>query len=140
MASVPVTLVGNVASAPEVQTTAGGKAFVRFRVATNERYRDQGGEWRDHEAVFWDVEAWEAVAQSIGEHLNVGDPVIVTGPMRSQSWETEQREKRVRRFVKCEAIGRDLVRGARKAARAAAAETAAPAVPAPDGDDWSTES
>lgn len=134
MAAVPITLVGNVATAPEVRTTPNGTHYVRFRIATNERYRDKAGEWKDHEATFWDVEAWGDVASAIGEDVAVGAPVIATGPMRSQSWQTEDGEKRVRRFVKVEAIGPDL---ARRKRRGSADQPEAP-TEAPS--DWASES
>ncbi len=133
MAAVPVVLVGNVATAPEVKTTPSGTHYVRFRVATNERYRDKEGEWKDHEATFWDVEAWGDVASVIGTDIKVGAPVIVTGPMRSQSWQNEDGEKRVRRFVKVEAIGHDLARRRRGASGDQPAPVEAPA-------DWASES
>lgn len=139
MAASNVTLVGNVATAPEVNETPSGKKFVRFRVATNERYRDQAGEWKDHEPVFWDVEAWGDLAEAIGAQFAVGDAVVAAGPFRSQTWQTEQNEKRTRRYVKLDAIGPDLARPKRPA-KAQQPEAKAPAATEPPADDWASES
>lgn len=137
MAATIMTLVGNIATAPEVQATRSGKKFVRFRIATNERYRDQAGEWQEHEAVFHDVEAWGDLAELIGAQLATGAPVLATGPLRAQSWQTEEGQKRVRKYVKLDAIGPDLARV--RPVGNKAPEATQPPAEQPD-EDWSSES
>lgn len=140
MSAVPVTLVGNVATDVEPTKTATGKQFVRFRVATNERYRDQAGEWQSHDAVFWDCEAWNGRAEALAENFRKGSPVIVTGVMRSQSWKTDDGEARTRRYVKVEAFGPNLA-AVKRETPAAQAESSEAAPAADDAaDEWAAES
>ena len=42
-----VILVGNLGKDPEVKFTPSGVPVAKFSLATNERYKDKGGEWQD---------------------------------------------------------------------------------------------
>ena len=142
MSAVNVHLVGNIATETDAQNTPTGKTFVRFRVATNERYRDNTGEWKSGEPVFWDCEAWNAPAQAIAANLTKGEPVIVVGIIRSQNWKTEDGQQRTRRFVKVEAVGPNLAVPRKKADAAAPAAPAgeAPAEEPDAAEEWAAES
>src|ERR1041384_7492013 len=52
-----VILVGNLGKDPEVKFTPSGVPVAKFSLATNERYKDKGGEWQDrtewHNTVDW---------------------------------------------------------------------------------------
>jgi len=55
-----VILVGNVGKDPEVKYTPSGTALAKFRIATNERFKDKSGEWQDPHGV--------------AQHFGVGAP------------------------------------------------------------------
>jgi single-strand DNA-binding protein len=42
-----VILVGNVGKDPEMKYTPNGVPVAKFSLATNERFKDKSGEWRD---------------------------------------------------------------------------------------------
>ena len=88
-----ITIVGNVTREPELRFTPSGQANTRFGVAVNRRWQDRGGEWQ--EAVsFFDVVAWREMAENIGQSLQKGSRVIVTGRLEQRSYETKEGQKR----------------------------------------------
>ncbi|MFN8016345.1 MAG: single-stranded DNA-binding protein [Acidimicrobiia bacterium] len=88
-----ITLVGNVTREPELRFTPTGQANTRFGIAVNRRWQDRGGEWQ--EAVsFFDVVAWREMAENIGQSLQKGSRVIVTGRLEQRSYETKEGQKR----------------------------------------------
>lgn len=75
-----VRLTGFLGGAPEERTFGEDKSLARVSIATNERYRDQQGEWHTntqwHSLVFWDGLAKYAV-----EHLQKGTEVSIEGKL-----------------------------------------------------------
>ncbi len=88
-----ITIIGNVTREPELRFTPSGQANTRFGVAVNRRWQDRAGEWQ--EAVsFFDVVAWREMAENIGQSLQKGSRVIVTGRLEQRSYETKEGQKR----------------------------------------------
>ncbi len=88
-----ITIIGNVTREPELRFTPSGQANTRFGVAVNRRWQDRGGEWQ--EAVsFFDVVAWREMAENIGQSVQKGSRVIVTGRLEQRSYETKEGQKR----------------------------------------------
>jgi single-strand DNA-binding protein len=55
MANNTVTLVGNLADAPQPFTDKNGKISYRLRLATTDSYKDESGAWKQKEAVWHTV-------------------------------------------------------------------------------------
>lgn len=100
------TLVGNLTRDPELKFTPAAKAVVEFGLAVNRRWQ-VGDEWKE-EASFFNVNAWESLAENIAESLVKGDRVIVVGELRQRSWETDDGQKRSVVEVKATSVGPDL--------------------------------
>jgi single stranded DNA-binding protein len=125
MAISTATLVGNLVADPELRYTPNGTPCATFRVATNGRYRDDQGAWKDLEAVYWHCEAWKESAEIIANEFKQGMPVIVTGTHGTKNWETKEGEKRSRLIVKVDAMGHNTLLAMR---RKLAAVSSAPAM------------
>ena len=81
-----VMLIGRLTRDPEVKTTTGGAALCTFGLATNERYKDDGG--NQHEVTcFVEVEAWRKLAEICGQYLKKGREVFIAGKLHFHSWE-----------------------------------------------------
>jgi len=65
-----------------------------FRLAVNQRIRQDDGTWRDGETNFFRVNAWREQAENIAESLAKGNRAVVLGRLRTRSWETPEGEKR----------------------------------------------
>lgn len=88
-----VRIVGNLTADPEARFTPGGKAIASFSIAHNRKWKDASGNDQE-ETSFFDVVAWETLAENIVESLHKGDRVLVDGRLLQRSWETPENEKR----------------------------------------------
>ena len=72
------TVVGNLASEVSLRTTASGRAFVSFRIASNPRkFNRATNQWVDSDPNYLTVTCWGALAENAQESLKKGDPVVV---------------------------------------------------------------
>jgi single-strand DNA-binding protein len=89
-----VTVIGNCTRDPELRFTPSGMAVASFGMAVNRRWQNrQTNEWE--EAVsFFDVTAWQQLAENVAESVAKGTRVVVAGRLDQRSWETQDGEKR----------------------------------------------
>ena len=102
-----VTLIGNLVDDPELRFTPSGVALAKIRLAVNRRWRGQDGEWQEATSFFTGT-VWREQAESVGESLQKGARVIVSGRLEQRSWETEQGEKRSVVEIQIDEIGPSL--------------------------------
>lgn len=84
-------LKGNLARDPElreVQTNGKSTFVVNFTIAVSREYTKASGE-KDKITTFVPCEAWDSGAEMIGRSLKKGDPVMVEGSLRNDSWEKD---------------------------------------------------
>jgi single-strand DNA-binding protein len=100
-----VILVGNLGRDPEVKFTPSGVPVAKFSIATNERYKDKGGEWQDR-TEWHNIVAWQRLAEIAGEYVKKGSKIYIEGRLQTSTWEDKQSgEKRYR----TEVVASDLV-------------------------------
>src|SRR5262249_6709017 len=88
-----VFLMGNLTRTPELRYTPSGTAVADLRLAVNRNYTTQSGEKRD-EVCFLTVVVWGKQAESCGEYLDKGSPIMVEGRLQTRDWETKDGQKR----------------------------------------------
>jgi single-strand DNA-binding protein len=103
-----VVIVGNLVDDPELRYTPNGAAVANFRVAVNRRFQDASGQWKDGETSFFRINAWRTLAENVAESLTKGSRVIVSGRLRSRSWETPEGETRSAVEVEADEVGPSL--------------------------------
>ena len=81
-----VTIIGNTGQEPEMRFTPNGKAVTSFSVATNWVYSSPEGE-RRQETEWFNVVAWNRLAEQCNQFLSKGKLVYVEGRMRTRNWE-----------------------------------------------------
>lgn len=114
----PITIVGNLASDPELRFTPSGAALVKFSVASTPRSYDKtSGQWQDGTAMFLRCTAWRDLAQHIAESLTKGMRVVVTGRLRQHNWQTPEDENRSMLGLEVDDIGPSLRFATAKAER-----------------------
>ena len=107
-----VTLVGFVAQDPSIRTTPTGKLLTKVRVGTTPRYRDGAtGQWRDAETSYYNVSCWSRLADHVRASLHKGDPVIVKGRFRTNTFEDKNGQLRTSIEITADTVGHDLSRG-----------------------------
>jgi single-strand DNA-binding protein len=103
-----VVIVGNLTDDPELRYTPAGAAVANFRVAVNRRTKDESGQWKDGETSFFRVNAWRSLAENVAESLTRGSRVVVTGRLRSRTWENPEGETRSAVEIEADEIGPSL--------------------------------
>ncbi len=107
-----VTLVGFVAQDPNIRTTTTGKLVTKVRVGATPRFRDNAtGQWRDGETSYFNVSCWSRLADHVRASLHKGDPVIVKGRFKTNSFEDKNGQLRTSIEITADTVGHDLSRG-----------------------------
>ena len=88
-----VFLIGNLVRPPELRYTPSGTAVADMRLAVNRNYTTQSGEKRE-DTCFLTVVVWGKQAESCGEYLDKGSPILVEGRLQTRDWETKDGQKR----------------------------------------------
>lgn len=88
-----ITLTGNLTADPELRFTPSGKPLAKLTIACNDRRKNEAGDWVDGDTTFLDVTSWRN-AEGIAEQLKKGDAVVVTGQLKSRTYETKEGDKR----------------------------------------------
>jgi single-strand DNA-binding protein len=104
-----LTIIGNLTGDPELRFTPSGAAVANFTVASTPRTFDrQSNDWKDGETLFMRCSVWREVAENVAESLHKGTRVLVTGRLRSRSYETKEGEKRTVVEMEVDEIGPSL--------------------------------
>lgn len=77
-------LFGNLTADPELRSTASGTNVASFDVASNRRYKDRNGEWKDAAPSFIHVNAWEAKGDFVARYFKKGSCILLAGSVRSR--------------------------------------------------------
>lgn len=86
-----VILIGNLTKDPEVRYTPGGTPVATVAIAVNSRYK-QGDDSKE-ETLFIDAVVFGKQAETCGQYLSKGRPVLVEGRLRERRWEYEGQKK-----------------------------------------------
>ncbi|MEJ2579974.1 MAG: single-stranded DNA-binding protein [Kineosporiaceae bacterium] len=100
-----ITIIGNLTNDPELRFTA----VANFTVASTPRTFDrQANEWKDGETLFMRCSVWRDAAENVAESLQRGTRVVVSGRLRSRSYETKEGEKRTVVEMEADEVGPSL--------------------------------
>jgi len=88
-----VNLIGNLGQNPEVTNLDKGGKLARFSVATNDRYKDKNGDWKDR-TEWHNVIAWGKTAELCSKLLKKGSNVAIKGKLENDSYEDKEGNKR----------------------------------------------
>jgi single-strand DNA-binding protein len=104
-----ITVIGNITGDPELRFTPSGAAVANFTVASTPRQFDrQSNEWKDGETLFMRCSVWRDAAENVAESLQRGTRVIVSGRLKSRSYETKEGEKRTVIEMEVDEVGPSL--------------------------------
>ena len=104
-----ITIIGNLTADPELRFTPSGAAVANFTVASTPRQFDRtSNEWKDGETLFMRCSVWRDAAENVAESLQRGARVLVSGRLKSRSYETKEGEKRTVIEMDVEEVGPSL--------------------------------
>jgi len=91
--------------------TTRGTPVASFRLASTPRVydRSQGG-WVDGPTTYVTVMCWRGLAENAASSLHKGEPVVVHGKLRIETWKNDERSG-LAVEVEAQTIGHDLSRG-----------------------------
>jgi len=82
--------VGRLTADPELRFTQAGKAVASIPLAFNSRrLNKQTNQWEDGDVFYIRGTAWERLAENATETLSKGMEVMVSGEIRTESWEKD---------------------------------------------------
>lgn len=81
-----------------------------LRVGSTPRIR-RDGEWVDGETTWYTVTAWRTLADNLKDSVRKGEPVIVHGRLRTETWAPEEGAASLTLQVEATLVGHDLSRG-----------------------------
>ena len=81
-----ITVIGHLGRDPEMRYTPNGQAVTSFSVASSRRYTTSGGEQKE-ETEWFNVSAWNKLAEQCNQFLAKGRRVYVEGRLKSRSYE-----------------------------------------------------
>ena len=83
-----VLIAGYLTSDPIYRKTSTGTSVVNFYIASNRKYRDNSGIWREN-ICYVGIVAWHNLADTCHEILKKGGSVLIDGELQSRSWKNE---------------------------------------------------
>jgi len=81
-----VMVIGFLGRDPEMRFTPSGKSVANFSIASSRSWKTTDGELHS-ETEWFNVVAWEKLAEISKEHLKKGSRVYVEGRLQSRSWQ-----------------------------------------------------
>ena len=90
-----IMIIGNVGTDPEMRFTANGNAVTSFRIATSRVYVTPEDE-RRQETEWFNVVAWNKLAETVNQYLVKGSRAYVEGRLQTRTWEGQDGQKRSR--------------------------------------------
>lgn len=107
-----ITITGNLGADVDHRSIGDNISIATFRLANTPRvYR--GGSWVDRPTTWISVQCWRQLAENVADSLKKGDPVVVHGRLRTETW-TKNEEQHQRVYIEATAVGHDLNRGVAK--------------------------
>jgi single-strand DNA-binding protein len=106
-----VTVQGWVGSGPDFKEV-GRQPHVTFRIGSTPRQFDKTSQRLvDKPTTWFTVDCWRILAQNAFDSIRTGQPVIVTGRLRTHEWTNEAGEQISKVILEAFSIGHDLSRG-----------------------------
>ena len=88
-----VILIGRLGRDPEMRYTTGGTPVCNFTIATDEVFRDKGGEMQKR-TEWHRIVAWAKLAEQCSQLLSKGKLAYVEGRLQTREWDDRDGNKR----------------------------------------------
>lgn len=88
-----ILIAGNLTRDPSFRHTTNGTPVANFGIASNRRFKDNNGQWREN-VCYVGVVAWYKLAENCADNLKKGSAVVIEGELQSRSLRTEDGRNR----------------------------------------------
>ena len=89
-----IFLIGNLGRDPDMSYTPSGKAWTKFTVAVNRVQRNRESGELQKETDWFNIVAWDRLAETCNTYLRKGSKVFIEGRMQSRSYTDKDGIKR----------------------------------------------
>ena len=97
-----VILIGNLGQDPESRFTPQGTAVTSFSIATNESWKSQNGDIKEH-TEWHRIEMFGKRAETANEYMRKGNTVYIEGRLKTDEWEDKETgQKRRATKIQCD--------------------------------------
>jgi single-strand DNA-binding protein len=97
-----VILIGNLGQDPESRFTPQGTAVTTFSIATNESWKSQNGDIKEH-TEWHRIEMFGKRAETANEYMRKGNTVYIEGRLKTDEWEDKETgQKRRATKIQCD--------------------------------------
>lgn len=97
-----VILIGNLGQDPESRFTPQGTAVTSFSIATNESWKSQSGDIKEH-TEWHRIEMFGKRAETANEYMRKGHTVYIEGRLKTDEWEDKETgQKRRATKIQCD--------------------------------------
>lgn len=111
MSDTHVSITGFVATDVKFIRSERGTPLASFRLGSTPRRFDRTqGTWVDGRTTFVTVLCWRSLAENVASSVHKGEPVVVLGRLRVESWERDGRSG-ISAEVEAQSVGHDQARG-----------------------------
>jgi len=94
-------VIGNLTRDPEVRSLPSGQSVTNFAVATNRRWKDKDGNYKE-DTQYHEVSVWGRLGELASQMLSKGKKVYIEGRLSTSSWEGNDGAKRQRTEIVAE--------------------------------------
>lgn len=91
-----VIMMGNLTRDPEYKQLSSGQGVCNLGLASNRQYKNKQTGMMIQEVCFIDADVFGPQAESCKQFLQKGNPVLVEGRLKYDSWEAAEGQKRVK--------------------------------------------
>lgn len=98
-----VMIIGNLGRDPELKYTQSGTPVCTLNIATNEKWRDQQGNWQDR-TEWHRVIVWERQGENCANYLRKGSSVFLEGSLQTRKWQDQNGQDRWTTEVKAQRV------------------------------------
>ncbi len=98
-----VQLIGNLGSDPEIINLESGKTLAKFTMATNENFKNSGGE-KQTDTQWHNIVAWGKTAEIIEKYVHKGKEIALEGKLTHRRYEDKDGNERYKTEVVCSEI------------------------------------
>ena len=97
-----VILIGTLGQDPESRFTPQGTAVTSFSIATNESWKSQSGDIKEH-TEWHRIEMFGKRAETANEYMRKGNTVYIEGRLKTDEWEDKETgQKRRATKIQCD--------------------------------------
>ena len=89
-----VILIGRLGKEPEMTYTPSGSAVTKFSLATDRRWKDKSTGEIKNDTTWFNVVAWERLAETCNQYLHKGHKVYIEGRFVSREYTDKDGNKR----------------------------------------------